>query len=53
MTVNQSNVLNVLQWSRGLVAAETALGGAIGYSLTRLQWSRGLVAAETARLPTG
>ncbi len=38
-----------LQWSRGLVAAETTLPFHFGAALIWLQWSRGLVAAETRR----
>ncbi len=37
----------LLQWSRGLLTAETSLSLTLTHSLTRLQWSRGLLTAET------
>ena len=38
-----------LQWSRGLLAAETMARAYESNSLAWLQWSRGLLAAETRR----
>ncbi len=38
-----------LQWSRGLLTAETYLLGYDSDPKTMLQWSRGLLTAETQR----
>ncbi len=39
--------LGVLQWSRGIKAAETLKKAGINPLLVALQWSRGIKAAET------
>ena len=41
----------VLQWSRGLMAAEGLVSRRHGRSAARLQWSRGLMAAEGVTRP--
>ncbi len=51
MTAERKNLSQpALQWSRGLLTAETQLHGELhGRRQLQLQWSRGLLTAETTR----
>ncbi len=42
-----------LQWSRGLLTAETGTQTAASWFSQSLQWSRGLLTAETGKLAFG